>query len=238
MVPYRVNFHKVYDLTERVLPRGIDTASPSPEEYARFLITRYLQANGLGLPAEITYLLKNAKALVSAALQEMVLGGELRQFNVDGNVYFALPASLELLNKRLARAKLKILSPFDNLLIQRKRMQALFGFDYQLECYVPAEKRRYGYFSLPILWDGKLVARMDCQADRKESLLHIHHLALEPGLVKIEAFARALGKALGPFLQFNNCHFLRLHNTSPANVKPMLQAVIQSQKQDGMKTNC
>ena len=230
MIPYRINFQKVYDLTERVLPRGIDTTLPSPEEYARFLIARYLQANGLGQPAEITYLLKNAKALVSAALQEMVLDGELGQFDVDGNVYFALPDSLELLNKRLARAKLKILSPFDNLLIQRKRMQALFGFDYQLECYVPEEKRQYGYFSLPILWDGRLVARMDCQADRKKSLLHIRHLALEPGLLKTEAFARALGKELGPFLQFNNCRILRLHKTSPPDAKPLLQAVIQSQK--------
>jgi hypothetical protein len=77
---------------------------------------------------------------------------------------------------------------------------------------------------------------MDCQADRKQSLLHIHHLALEPGLLNTEAFARALGKALGPFLQFNNCRILRLHKTSPASVKPLLQAEIQSQQQDGMKT--
>ncbi len=230
MIPYRKNFHKVYDLTERVLPHGINTTVPRPEEYARFLITGYLQANGLGQPAQITYLLKNTRPLVSAALQEMVVDGELRQFAVAGNSYYALPASLALLDKRLARGKLKILSPFDNLLIQRKRIKELFGFDYQLECYVPEEKRQYGYFSLPILWDGKLVARMDCQADRKESLLHIRHLALEPGLVKTEALACALGKELVPFLQFNNCRILRLHNTSPTNVKPMLQAVIQSQK--------
>ena len=85
-----------------------------------------------------------------------------------GNGYFALPESLELLRKPLSRSKLKILSPFDNLLIQRKRMKTLFSFDYQIECYVPEGKRQYGYFSLPILWDGKLVARMDCKADRKK----------------------------------------------------------------------
>ena len=230
MVPYRVNFHKVYDLTERVLPKGIDTTLPGPAEHARFLITRYLKANGLGQPAEITYLLKDTKPIVSAAWQEMVLGGELRPFNVDGNIYYALPASLELLDKRLARSKLKILSPFDNLIIQRKRMRTLFSFDYQLECYVPEEKRRHGYFSLPILWNGKLVARMDCKTERKESLLHIYHLVLEPGLVKTEAFARALCKELGPFLQFNHCSIIRLHRTSPANFKPMMQALIKSKK--------
>jgi uncharacterized protein len=223
MVPYRVNFHKVYDLTERVLPEGTDTTPPNPEEYARFLITRYLQANGLGQSAEIAYLLKNTKPLVSATLQEMVLNGELRQIRAGGNSYYALPASLELLSKSLARSKLKILSPFDNLLIQRKRMQALFGFDYLIECYVPEAKRQYGYFSLPILWDGKLVARMDCKTERKKSLLHIHHLALEPGLVKTDAFTLALYKELASFLQFNNCSNLRLHRTTPANFKPVLQ---------------
>ena len=169
MAPYRVNFHKVYDLTERVLPDDTDTTLPDPEEYARFLITRYLQANGLGKSAEIAYLLKNTKPLVSATLQEMVSNGELLQISVGGSSYYALPDSLELLSKPLARIKLKILSPFDNLLIQRKRMQMLFGFDYLIECYVPEAKRQYGYFSLPVLWNGKLVARMDCKAERKKS---------------------------------------------------------------------
>ncbi|MGI9568419.1 MAG: winged helix-turn-helix domain-containing protein, partial [Desulfobulbia bacterium] len=228
MAPYRVNFHKVYDLTERVLPEDTDTTLPDPEEYARFLITRYLQANGLGQSAEITYLLKNTKPLVSATLQEMVSNGELLQINAGGNSYYALPASLELLSKSLARSKLKILSPFDNLLIQRKRMQTLFDFDYLIECYLPEAKRQYGYFSLPVLWDGKLVARMDCKTERKKSLLHIHHLALEPWLVKTDAFFLALHKELASFLQFNNCSNLQLHRTSPAKFKPVLLTVINS----------
>jgi hypothetical protein len=132
------------------------------------------------------------------------------------------------LNKSLSRSKLKILSPFDNLLIQRKRIQALFGFDYQLECYVPEPLRQYGYFSLPILWDGKLVARMDCKAERKKLLLHMKHLALEPGLIKWDAFALALTKELVSFLQFNECNSLRLHNTSPAGFKPELEKAMKN----------
>ncbi|MBT4365035.1 MAG: winged helix DNA-binding domain-containing protein [Desulfobacteraceae bacterium] len=234
MVPYRVNFHKVYDLTERVLPEDADTSMPNPEEYARFLITRYLKANGLGQSAEIAYLLKNTKPLVSATLKEMVSNVELLQVNidVDGNSYYALPASLELLSKPLARSKLKILSPFDNLLIQRKRIKALFGFDYVIECYLPEAKRRYGYFSLPVLWDGKLVARMDCKAERKKSLLHIHHLAMEPLLLKTDAFFLALQKELAPFLKFNNCSNLQIHKTSPAKFKPVLQKVINYLNKD------
>jgi uncharacterized protein YcaQ len=228
MVRHRVNFHKVYDLTERVVPRDTDTTVPHPEEYARFLVTRYLQANGLGLVSEMAYLLKNTKPLVATALQEMVSNGELLQIHAAGSHYYALPASLELLGKPLARSKLKILSPFDNLLIQRKRMQALFGFDYLIECYLPEAKRQYGYFSLPVLWDGKLVARVDCKAERKKSLLHIQHLALEPRLVKTEAFAVALYKELAFFMQFNNCNNIQLHRTTPANFKPVLQTVINS----------
>ena len=226
MVPYRVNFHKVYDLTERVLPAKTNTTPPTPEEYARFLITQYLRANGLGQPAEITYLRKDVKPLVSETLKDMVSSRELLQIDVADRLYYALPASLELLSKPLARSKLKILSPFDNLVIQRKRMQALFGFDYTVECYVPASKRQYGYFCLPILWDGKLAARMDCKAERKESRLHIYHFALEPTVIKTEALFLALRKELKAFLRFNGCHTLRLYKTSPAKVKPELQALL------------
>ncbi|MBE9068699.1 AlkZ family DNA glycosylase, partial [Leptolyngbya cf. ectocarpi LEGE 11479] len=228
MVPYRVKFHKVYDLTERVLPAGIDTTVPDPEEYARFLITQYLRANGLGQSAEIAYLLKNTKPLISKTLEDMVSTGELLQVQVGGKLYHALPASLELLSKPLARSKLKILSPFDNLVIQRKRMKALFGFDYLIECYVPESKRQYGYFSLPILWDGKLVARMDCKTERNKSLLHIQHLALEPTVSKTDALFLALHKELKSFLQFNHCNKLQLHRTSPTKVKPELQILLNN----------
>lgn len=227
MIAGRQNFHKIYDLTERVLPAGTDTTTPTPVEHARFLITRYLQSNGLGQPADIAYLLKNIKPLVTDCLQDMLASSEVQQVRVDGHNYFVLPDSLPLINKPLARGHLKILSPFDNLLIQRKRMQKLFEFDYLIECYVTQAKRQYGYFSLPILWDGKLVARMDCKADRKESLLHILHLAMEPSLDKHEPFFCALQKELTAFAQFNDCQNLQLHRTSPSKFKPSLKKTIQ-----------
>lgn len=227
MIPNRVNFHKVYDLTERVLPQGTDTAIPTPQEYARHIITSYLRANGIGQLAEMTYLRTRTKPLITATIKEMLSTGELLQININQKTYYTLPDSLELLDKPSTRSKLKILSPFDNLVIQRKRMQHLFEFDYLIECYVPQHKRKYGYFSLPILWDGKLVARMDCRADRKESTLHINHLALEPTAPKSEALLLALQKELKPFLKFNNCTKLHLHKTTPTNLKPHLQRLIK-----------
>ncbi|MEX0324234.1 MAG: winged helix-turn-helix domain-containing protein [Puniceicoccaceae bacterium] len=215
MIPSRNQFHKVYDLTERVLPDDLDITIPTPQEHARFLITRFLKANGLGQANEISYLLKSTRSTVANTLQEMLLSKELIQLTVNNSIYFALPASLELLNKPLARRKLKILSPFDNLLIQRKRMQALFGFDYQLECYVPASKRKHGFFSLPILWDGRLVGRMDCKAVRKQSRLNILHLEMEKSLTRVDDFANALASELPSFLKFNACDHLHLAKVSP-----------------------
>ena len=76
------------------------------------------------------------------------------------------------------------------------------------------------------VWDGKLVARMDSNAERAESVLHIYHLSLEPTVLKIDALFLALRKELQLFLQFNHCNKLRLHRTSPAKLKPALQVLI------------
>lgn len=100
---------------------------------------------------------------------------------------------------------LKILSPFDNLVIQRKRLRKLFEFDYQIECYVPEAKRKYGYFVLPILWQDELVARLDCKAERKERRLVINQVWTEAKLQQPDEFWNALLAALQQFAQFNCC---------------------------------
>ena len=219
MVSSRSNFHKVYDLTQRVVPIGVDTSVPTEQEYARYLVTQYLKANGLGLAAEMSYLLKNTKPLVMKVLSEMLEEGSVIQVSVNGLAYFTLPRSLDLLNQPLARSKLKILSPFDNLLIQRKRMQVLFGYDYLIECYVPEAKRQYGYFCLPILWQGELVGRMDCKVDRKTSVLNINNLVIEGdvekwGASKQEGFVHALRAELDGFMLFNHAKELVVHKTN------------------------
>lgn len=226
MIPHRKNFHKVYDLTERVLTDEIDISVPTEEEHARFLITRYLETNGIGRINEMVYLLRNKKSLVLAILKEMLLAGEISQVKVKDTDYYTLPTSIKLLNKRLDRKTLKILSPFDNLLIQRERMKMLFDFDYKIECYVPKAKREYGYFCLPILWDGQLVARLDCKNDRKESVLHLFYLALESTLSKKDEFAMAFCKELKAFMLFNSCKIVKIHKTSPVHFAPILQEAI------------
>tara|TARA_B100000497_G_scaffold90730_1_gene101220 strand:+ start:543 stop:1430 length:888 start_codon:yes stop_codon:yes gene_type:complete len=217
MISSRQKFHKVYDLTERVLHPDVNFQMPSKEEYSRFLIKRYLAANGLGKISEITYLQKKGKVLISDTLDEMIHSGELIQIRVKGQTYYALPRSLELLNNSLSRSKLKILSPFDNLLIQRKRTKELFGFDYLLECYVPGPKRKFGYFVLPILWKGNLVARMDCKAERKTSVFRIHSLSVEKAVRDVDSFSNALEKELKAFMTFNGCESIEWHEYIPSH---------------------
>ncbi len=222
MVARRENFQKVYDLAERVLPDGLDVSMPTKEEFARKLILQYLDAHGFGDAAEIAYLRKGVKKTVQHCLDSMAEDNELVRVSIQGHPGFTRVSSLDLLDRRLPLSRLRILSPFDNLVIQRKRIKRLFGFDYQVECYVPADKRKYGYFCLPVLWNAKFVARLDCKADRKTGTLRIRNLVLEPGLRQKEAFARALARELENFMGFNGCSVLGVERVSDSSLKKFL----------------
>ncbi len=223
MVPFRKKFHKVYDLTERCLPKEVDQSVPTPKEHMRFIIKRFLTANGIGQLNEMVYLLKKVKPQVRETLQEMHASGEILEIKIKDSLYYTLPSALKLLDKRLNRNTAKILSPFDNLVIQRQRIKTLFDFDYLLECYVPKPKRKYGYFSLPVLWDGRLLARLDCKADRKDSVLHVFNIVLESKVSKREDFANALAKELSSFMMFNKCRTIKFHEAKPVSFKLLLE---------------
>ena len=150
MVVERRGFQKVYDLTERVLPTDIDTTIPSAGEFERHLISRYLRTHGFASAQQISYLRKGLKSYISRTCQEMLENNELQQVTVGKKIYYALPNPTDLLKQSVNRNQVNILSPFDNVVIQRNRLFEIFGFDYQIECYVPQAKRQYGYFSLPL----------------------------------------------------------------------------------------
>lgn len=168
----------------------------------------------------MVYLLKGVKSNVQLALDEMQEEGVIIRVSVAGDTYFILPQSLELTEKRLRRKQAKILSPFDNFIIQRPRVKELFDFNYQLECYVPAAKRQYGYFVLPIVWDGRLVARADCKAYRKTAHLEIKHLYIEPKLARLDEFEVALHEELQAFATFNGCDG---YTITQRGIKPNMQ---------------
>lgn len=219
MVVKRQGFQKVYDLTERIIPKGINTTTPSTTEYHQHLIRRFLTAQGMATPGEIAYLLTGIKGPVKQCCLQMIEDGKLLKVQVKAQEYYALPNVEALLAQSLRRSKVKILSPFDNLVIQRKRTEHLFDFNYQIECYVPAAKRQYGYFSLPLLWGDSFVGRMDAKIDRKTAVLHIHNLHIET--THVEEFLCALTPFLNEFLAFNQGQHIQVHkitNNSSNNI--------------------
>ena len=165
------------------------------------MILRCLRANGLATVSEMAYLRKGIKNTLATRCLELLENGDLQRLNCQGQDYYALPGSADLIKTRVNRKQVKILSPFDNLLIQRKRTQQLFDFDYQIECYVPEAKREYGYFCLPLLWGSDFVGRMDAKIERKSGLLQIQHLHLHTP--KVADFIEHFIPALKAFLVFN-----------------------------------
>ncbi len=210
MVRERRGFQKVFDLTERVLPSWVDTAMPTPEEHARQLIGETLRASGLATAAELHYLRREpGKPVVERALAGLEEAGAVVRVRVRGATEecYSLPETLGALSESSPQPgpeHVRILSPFDHLVIQRKRLQRLFGFDYQIECYVPEPKRKHGYFVLPVLWGDRLAARIDCKAERARGVLVVKSLHLERPKER-KALQAALGPALERFAAFNGC---------------------------------
>ncbi len=201
----REGFQKVYDLPERVVPSKIDTSMPSDSEYFQYLIRRTLRHHGLASVNEIAYLCKkSAKLKVAKELNDMIENGDVVKVEVENNseVYFATKEALS--NSDKYSPKLFILSPFDNFVIQRKKLSTFFNYDYQIECYVPEAKRKYGYFSLPIFNGREGVARIDCKVDRKNKELLINSMHYEKGVDK-KSLDSKLAPKLKAFAKFNGC---------------------------------
>ncbi|MBB6131160.1 winged helix-turn-helix domain-containing protein [Mucilaginibacter lappiensis] len=194
-------FHKVYDLP----PADVDQTIPKPEEFARYVIRRTLGALGIAHAKEMVWRARRVKGnLVKKELEKMVEAGEIRTVVVEG----LKSAALYMLPEQKTEIELSgdafILSPFDILNVFRHRLRDFFDFDYQIECFVPAAKRKYGYFSLPVLIGETFVARMDAKADRKQKVLIVHNLHFEPVELKAPSIEKII-TALKAFVQFNQC---------------------------------
>ena len=134
----------------------------------------------------------------------------------------ALERTLPRLNDRLNN-RLLILSPFDNSVIQRDRLRALFEYDYQIECYVPAAKRRFGYFCLPLLFRGEFIGRMDCKAHRKIGQLEIKALHFETHDFDDDLVLDSFVDAIKLFSDFQNCDSIVLSDVFPKDLSERLR---------------
>ena len=233
MVVSREGFQKVYDLTERVLPSAIDTRTPDTRELAAHLLHNTLRSHGFTAARTVTHLRRGAE--LRQALKELLREAEaserLVQFCLPGGeIAYADPEVLES-RAPIAANRVKILSPFDNAVIQRDRVLKVFDYDYQIECYVPEEKRRFGYFCLPLLYADRFVGRVDCKAHRREARFEVKALYLEDKKLQRQPpveFVNALATALREFAIFNGCEQIEITRTSPPGCKSQLVAAIEA----------
>ncbi len=218
IVTHREGFQRVYDITERVLPPTIDTTPPTIEEYTRYLIFSTIRSHGFARIQEMYYLRRGMRDHVKKMIEVLCDAGEIVRVQVRG-----IESIFYTTNEILARPvrvanKVKLLSPFDNAVIQRDRLYDLFGFDFQIECYVPKPKRTYGYYCLPILYGDQFYGRVDVKADRKTGILHLVHVILENTKLP-NGFLTAFAKGCVEFAQFNNCQAIVIDKISHENLR-------------------
>ena len=200
------DFHKVYDLPMNLIPDDIDTTMPSPAEFARYVIRRSLNSLGIAYAKEMAWRSHYVKNnLVKKELDKLVEEGEVCQVGIEGLKTAPLYMLPGYKNKKIQLSDdAFILSPFDVLNVFRHRLKDFFDFEYQIECFVPQAKRKYGYFSLPVLVGDTFVARMDSKAERKHRVLTVHNLHFE-SLKLSKPMTGKIIDAMKTFARFNQC---------------------------------
>jgi len=224
MVAKRQGFQKVYDLTERVLPAKVNIDRPTEDEFSEYLIKKAIQANGIVEEKEVYYLRKGMKEPVNKVLKRMLKEGSVIEVQLETNDklrYITTAEQLKSIEKIKLENQIQILSPFDNVLIQRKRVVSLFDFDYQIECYVPEPKRKFGYFCLPVLHGDKFVARFDPKGDRASKVFYIKCMHFEKGFKPDENFNNLFAQKLIAYVTFTGCDKIKIEKADKVWKKDM-----------------
>lgn len=217
----RRDFHKLYDLTDNIVPASIDRGAPNVTEYSHHIIFRTLKALGIAYANEVAWNARFVKNDIKTELKKLVESDKLCQVEVEGlkGPLYMLP---EYIKKKInITGDAFVLSPFDILNVYRRRLRDFFDFDYQVECFVPAPKRKYGYFSLPVLVGDTFVARMDCKAERKEKVFTINNIHFERVKITKNDLGR-IADAIRDFADFNQCRNILIVKS---NDKTLLKAL-------------
>ena len=184
----REGFQKVYDLVERVIPEEHHAPEPDHDDYLAWACGTAIERLGFATHGEIAAYWDAVTPAEAKAWCEGPGAAGLRRIEVedaDGGLRpaWARPDLFDLLAAVPALpARVRILSPFDPALRDRRRAQRLFGFDYRIEIFVPAEKRKYGYYVFPVLERDRVIGRIDMKASREAGTLDVARLWPEPGI--------------------------------------------------------
>ena len=234
----RRNFERLYDLPDRVLPASVVGAPAVAEREAKKeLIVRAARAMGVGTAKDIAQYFhvdswwdrlsvdgRRPPANTEILFDELVEAGRLEPARVEGwkRPAFVVPDA-RIPKSVDARA---IVSPFDPLMWERKWTKAVFDFDYQIEIYVPAPKRVYGYYVLPFLMGDRFAARVDLKADRKASTLMVHASYVEAGCdaADVAAALAAELRSMAAWLSLDTFAVARKGNLAQALKRAVRQA--------------
>jgi uncharacterized protein YcaQ len=223
MVHHRENFQRLYDLRQRSAPPELDYAAPEEEAESYFArkdiaFIGLIRQNGFASSLSYSIQRKLSRSEAQAWLDRLARHGEVSPIEVEGDkeVRYALSSDLPLLKileagevpaawQPLGATNLDeviFLAPLD-IVSARGRAGWLFDFEYLWEVYKPADKRRWGYYTLPVLYGDRLVARLDPRLERATKTLHINGFWLDDHApVNDPEFATALGRGLGCFARF------------------------------------
>jgi uncharacterized protein YcaQ len=167
----RSRFERTYGLPEHSLPQSVIDSSIAPEDARRSLMATASRALGIGTLSDLADYFRLSVAHAKAALDDLVDAGDIVPVDVDGWSKKAFVHSTSIAPRRIVASA--FLSPFDPMVWERDRTARLFDFHYRIEIYVPQAKRIYGYYTLPILLDDRLVGRIDLKSDRHNKVLRV-----------------------------------------------------------------
>jgi len=177
------DFARMYDLPERMIPAEFLNSSMTADDAQRELVRRAVRHLGVGTASDIADYFHLKSAVVTARLHELIEMKTVHEVRVEGwdkSGYIEDGAKIPVASHAVTRAS-ALLSPFDSLVWCRPRIARLFNFDYRIEIYTPAAKRKFGYYVLPFLHNGRLVGRFDLKADRQASVLRVQASHIETG---------------------------------------------------------
>jgi uncharacterized protein YcaQ len=235
MVARRHNFQRVYAPRAAVLPAWDDAAAPEYETVQRALALRAVQCLGVATARWAPDYFRQPRSECAALLARLAAEGALLSARIEG---IDAPVYIHPANRELAEAaaagKLRstvttLLSPFDPVVWDRARALDLFGFDYRIECYTPEAKRRYGYFTLPILRRGALIGRLDPKAHRKEGRFEVKAVHLEPGVALTAGLVADLAGALRRCAAWHGTPQVVIRAADPPELAGRLQAAIDGE---------
>ncbi|BBQ84573.1 hypothetical protein WP3W18E02_31020 [Klebsiella sp. WP3-W18-ESBL-02] len=216
MVVERRNFHRVYDLTQRVMPQWDDRRDALTQSQAEAaMLENSARSLGIFRPQWLADYYRLRQPDLHALLAQWQALAQVVPVEVEQLGEMWVHRSLQPALERAAEGKLTathsaVLSPFDPVVWDRKRAEQFFNFTYRLECYTPAPKRQYGYFVLPLLHRGEIVGRMDSKMHRSDGVLEIFALYLEAGVRVSQHLEKGLTQAINDFARWQGATRVKL----------------------------